>query len=199
MLKSTLQTIRLSKEELKDFYGKMKDRRKQNKVLPFVDLKKDDIAHSTVVYYKTKDTHKFINPNNATEVINYCKKLDKFIIRGGHVGAEIYKDTELYSMALPERFFYNGKIIFVSNNKLEDVNAAIKDRSYVVSIDLSKEGMINRIKEVASDIFDPEDIDVVINEILKSSKRISLRSFFSAMNAYATNPDSEYWKIAATL
>lgn len=199
MLKSTLQTIKLSKEELKDFYGKMKDRRASNTILPFMDLKKDDIAHATVVYYKTRDTHKFINPNNVAEIIKYCNKLDKFILKGGQVGAEVYKDTELYAMALPERFFYNGKIIFISNNKLEDVNAAIKDRSYVVSVDLNKEGMINRIKEVSSDIFNPEDVDTVIHEILKSNKRISLRTFFSAMNAYATNPDSEYWKIAATL
>ena len=199
MLKSTLQFSNLTPEERDDFYGGMKQRRLSKTVLPFRKLVKDDPIHSNVIYYRTRNTHKFINPNDPNEIIDYCKKLDTFISQGGIIGYESFKHGETVAMALPEKFYFNGKLIFISNDDLNDVNPAIIDRSYTVSINLSNDGMIDRIKTVASEMFDIDDINTVINEIIHNDKRISLRTFFSAMNAYATNPESDYWKIASTL
>ena len=98
--------------------------------------------------------YKFINPNDENEVIEYCRKLDTFISKGGIVGYESFKNGETVAMALPERFYFNGKIIFISNDSLEDINPAIIDRSYKVSINLSNAGMIDRIRIIASDMFD---------------------------------------------
>lgn len=199
MLKSTLQFSKLTPDEQKEFYGGMKQRRATKTVLPFRKLVKDDVIHSNIIYYRTRNTHKFINPNDSNEIIEYCQKLDKFISKGGTIGYEAFKHGETVAMALPEKFYFNGKIIFISNDDLDSVNPAIIDRSYTVSINLSNDGMIDRIKTVASEMFDIEDINTVINEIINNDKRISLRTFFSAMNAYATNPESDYWKIASTL
>ena len=199
MLKSTLQFSKLTKDEEKEFYGGIQSRKETKTVLPFKKLVKDDPVHSNIIYYRTRNTHKFINPNDENEVIEYCRKLDTFISKGGIVGYESFKNGETVAMALPERFYFNGKIIFISNDSLEDINPAIIDRSYKVSINLSNAGMIDRIRIIASDMFDSKDIETVINELSKRNKRISLRTFFSAMNAYATNPDSDYWKIASSL
>ena len=199
MLKSTLQTSKLTNAEKQEFYGEMAKRRKDKSVLPIRTLQKDDPFHSNLVYYRTRNTHKFINPNDETEIIEYCKKLDKFIASGGITGYEEFKHGETIAMAFPERFFFNGKIIFISNDRLKDVHPAIADRSYVVDIQLSPNDMIQRIRTVACELFDRSDVDTVLSAMQSSNKRISLRTFFSAINAYATNPEGDYWKIAATL
>lgn len=105
----------------------------------------------------------------------------------------------------PNSFEFTGRIIFISNLKLNklDPDGAIRTRGFIIEIDPTDAELIDYMVKIAPDIklesgLTPKqsEIDDVIAEIRKSPKKsdISLRKLVRGLNVKAEMGDDPMWK-----
>lgn len=103
---------------------------------------------------------------------------------------------------LPNEFIFDGQIIFMSNQNRNELDSAVKNRSYVIDINLSTEDVIRRIKSIMPDFTNkgkryPLDVQkdalAAIEELVsKDSRYISIRTFTQFLKT--RNSGSPRWK-----
>lgn len=109
------------------------------------------------------------------------------------------------SFLYPNSFEFTGRIIFISNLKLDklDPDGAIRTRGFIIEIDPTDNEMIDYMAKIAPMIkleggakLAQSQIDEVIDEIRKSSKKsdISLRKLVRGLNVKAEMGDDPMWK-----
>jgi hypothetical protein len=104
---------------------------------------------------------------------------------------------------LPRSFVFTGRIIFVSNLSQDRIDQAIRSRSMMIDLSMSKSQKIDRMQHIASsDAFMGEysqehktDALALIREIADECKEISLRTLIAVTKVRASNKD---WKNLAT-
>ena len=104
---------------------------------------------------------------------------------------------------LPRTFEFTGSIIFISNMTQDQIDQAIRSRSMMIDLSMTKDQKIDRMEFIAkSPEFLPEydakskdDALKLIREIKDECKEISLRTLISVTKVRASNKD---WKDLAT-
>jgi DNA polymerase III delta prime subunit len=104
---------------------------------------------------------------------------------------------------LPRSFNFEGRVIFISNMDQSKIDQAIRSRSMMIDLSMTKAQKIDRMEHIAkSEEFLPEyDLDAkmdalnLIREIKDECKEISLRTLISVTKVRASNKD---WKDLAT-
>lgn len=104
---------------------------------------------------------------------------------------------------LPRSFNFEGRVIFISNMPQEKIDQAIRSRSMMIDLSMTKKQKIDRMEHIAmSDEFLPEydkvckqDALNLIREIADECKEISLRTLISVTKVRASNKE---WKDLAT-
>jgi hypothetical protein len=104
---------------------------------------------------------------------------------------------------LPRSFNFEGRVIFISNMEQDRIDQAIRSRSMMIDLSMTKDQKIDRMEFIAkSEEFLPEydakskaDALSLIREIKDECKEISLRTLISVTKVRATNKD---WKDLAT-
>ena len=104
---------------------------------------------------------------------------------------------------LPRSFNFEGRVIFISNMEQDRIDQAIRSRSMMIDLSMTKDQKIDRMEFIAkSDEFLPEydakskqDALSLIREIKDDCKEISLRTLISVTKVRASNKD---WKDLAT-
>ena len=104
---------------------------------------------------------------------------------------------------LPRSFNFEGRVIFISNMDQSKIDQAIRSRSMMIDLSMTKGQKIDRMEHIAkSEEFLPEyDLDAkmdalnLIREIKDECKEISLRTLISVTKVRASNKD---WKDLAT-
>ena len=105
----------------------------------------------------------------------------------------------------PNSFEFTGRVIFISNLKLDklDPDGAIRTRGFVIEIDPTDSEMIDYMAKIAPNIrleggatLKQSEIDDVIAEIRKSPKKtdISLRKLVRGLNVKAEMGDDPMWR-----
>jgi len=105
----------------------------------------------------------------------------------------------------PNSFEFTGRVIFISNLKLDklDPDGAIRTRGFIIEIDPTDSEMIDYMAKIAPNIrleggatLKQSEIDDVIAEIRKSPKKtdISLRKLVRGLNVKAEMGDDPMWK-----
>ena len=105
----------------------------------------------------------------------------------------------------PNSFEFTGRIIFISNLKLDklDPDGAIRTRGFIIEIDPTDSEMIDYMAKIAPQIrleggvtLKQSEIDEVISEIRKSPKKsdISLRKMVRGLNVKAEMGADPMWK-----
>lgn len=104
----------------------------------------------------------------------------------------------------PNSFEFSGRIIFISNLKLDklDPDGALRTRGYIIEIDPTDAEMIDYMAKIAPKIrledgatLSQSEIDEVIEEIRKSTKAdLSLRKLVRGMNIKAEMGNDPSWK-----
>lgn len=108
------------------------------------------------------------------------------------------------SYLYPNSFEFSGRVIFISNLKLDklDPDGALRTRGYIIEIDPTDGEMIDYMAKIAPKIkledgatLNQSEIDEVIAEIRKSTKSdLSLRKLVRGMNIKAEMGDDPSWK-----
>jgi hypothetical protein len=104
---------------------------------------------------------------------------------------------------LPRSFNFEGRVIFISNMEQDRIDQAIRSRSMMIDLSMTKDQKIDRMEFIAkSEEFLPEydakskaDALALIREIKDECKEISLRTLISVTKVRASNKD---WKDLAT-
>ena len=104
---------------------------------------------------------------------------------------------------LPRSFNFEGRVIFISNMEQDRIDQAIRSRSMMIDLSMTKDQKIDRMEFIAkSPEFLPEydakskdDALKLIREIKDECKEISLRTLISVTKVRASNKD---WKDLAT-
>ena len=104
---------------------------------------------------------------------------------------------------LPRSFNFEGRVIFISNMEQDRIDQAIRSRSMMIDLSMTKDQKIDRMEFIAkSEEFLPEydakskaDALSLIREIKDECKEISLRTLISVTKVRASNKD---WKDLAT-
>lgn len=105
----------------------------------------------------------------------------------------------------PNSFEFTGRVIFISNLKLDklDPDGAIRTRGFIIEIDPTDNEMIDYMAKIAPMIrleggakLSQSQIDDVIEEIRKSPKKsdISLRKLVRGLNVKAEMGDDPMWR-----
>lgn len=105
----------------------------------------------------------------------------------------------------PNSFEFTGRVIFISNLKLDklDPDGAIRTRGFIIEVDPTDPEMIDYMAKIAPMIrleggttLKQSEIDEVIEEIKKSPKKsdISLRKMVRGLNVKAEMGDDPMWK-----
>lgn len=127
---------------------------------------------------------------------------DQFEDAGSEGGPPTNKNGDpLY----PNSFEFTGRVIFISNLKLDklDPDGAIRTRGFIIEIDPTDSEMIDYMAKIAPNIrleggstLKQSEIDDVIDEIRKSPKKsdISLRKLVRGLNVKAEMGDDPMWK-----
>lgn len=104
---------------------------------------------------------------------------------------------------IPKRFDFTGKVIFISNLAKKKIDSAIRSRSFVLEIALSKEDMISRMWSLLSNIKLPSGISVstitkstAMEMIIEASEdddnvELNLRTLIKAITIVNRVPDDE--------
>lgn len=109
------------------------------------------------------------------------------------------------SYLYPNSFEFTGRIIFISNLKIDklDPDGAIRTRGFIIEIDPTDSEMIDYMAKIAPMIrleggvtLKQSEINEVIEEIRKSPKKsdISLRKLVRGLNVKAEMGDDPMWK-----
>jgi len=103
---------------------------------------------------------------------------------------------------LPNEFLFNGRIIFLSNLGRNELDSAVKNRSYVIDINLTPDDVIRRIKSIIPDFkingkkvskTDQNEALGALEEMVESNpKYISIRTFIQFLKTKASG--SPRWK-----
>lgn len=104
---------------------------------------------------------------------------------------------------LPRSFNFEGRVIFISNMEQDRIDQAIRSRSMMIDLSMTKDQKIDRMEFIAkSDEFLPEydaksknDALALIREIKDDCKEISLRTLISVTKVRASNKE---WRDLAT-
>lgn len=104
---------------------------------------------------------------------------------------------------LPRSFNFEGRVIFISNMTQENIDQAIRSRSMMIDLSMTREQKIERMEHIAeSEEFMPEYEKVCVKDALKlirelkdDVKEISLRTLIAVTKVRASNKD---WKDLAT-
>lgn len=104
---------------------------------------------------------------------------------------------------LPRSFNFEGRVIFISNMEQDRIDQAIRSRSMMIDLSMTKDQKIDRMEFIAkSDEFLPEydsksknDALALIREIKDECKEISLRTLISVTKVRASNKE---WRDLAT-
>lgn len=104
---------------------------------------------------------------------------------------------------LPRSFNFEGRVIFISNMEQDRIDQAIRSRSMMIDLSMTKDQKIDRMEFIAkSEEFLPEydakskaDALSLIREIKDECKEISLRTLISVTKVRASNKD---WRDLAT-
>jgi hypothetical protein len=113
-------------------------------------------------------------------------------------------NTSLENDGLPRMFQFKGGVVFISNMPLEKISQAIRSRSLVVDLSMSKEQKIERMRVIAaSDEFLPDistqakaDALALIDEMKDEAGEISLRTLIS-VSKIRNSSVSKDWKSLA--
>ena len=130
---------------------------------------------------------------STQDVTNFsAKELDDFY---ANVEQQI-KDGDP-KIKLPNRFEFFGKIIFISNLESRQVDTAVKSRSFVIDITLSRSDLLKRIESVLPKIGGDTDIKIKreVFDTLKDyegAEDINMRSFLKALRVRESG--SSRWK-----
>lgn len=117
-------------------------------------------------------------------------------------GAVVNKNGD---QIFPNSFEFTGRIIFISNLKLDklDPDGALRTRGFIIEIDPTDAEMIDYMAKIAPKIklengvvLKQKEIDEVVAEIRKSPKKsdISLRKLVRGLNVKAELGDDPMWK-----
>jgi hypothetical protein len=113
-------------------------------------------------------------------------------------------NTSIDNDGLPRMFQFKGGVIFISNMPMEKISQAIRSRSLVVDLTMSKDQKIERMRVIAeSDQFLP-DIDRsakvdalnLIDEMKDNAREISLRTLISVTKIRSSSVAKD-WKALA--
>jgi hypothetical protein len=104
---------------------------------------------------------------------------------------------------LPRSFNFEGRVIFISNMEQDRIDQAIRSRSMMIDLSMTKDQKIDRMEFIAKspeflpeyDATSKEDALALIREIKDECKEISLRTLISVTKVRASNKD---WKDLAT-
>lgn len=113
-------------------------------------------------------------------------------------------NTSLENDGLPRMFQFKGGVIFISNMPLEKISQAIRSRSLVVDLSMTKEQKIERMRVIAeSDEFLPDvalqakvDALDLIEECKEEAGEISLRTLISVTKIRNSKVSAD-WKSLA--
>jgi len=101
---------------------------------------------------------------------------------------------------LEETFEFTGKIIFISNLDQERICPAVRSRTFVVDINLSRTELLDRISAIAPYVEEHIKMDVK-NEVLEHLysnisifKSFNIRTFIKALRIRVGIPDSADWR-----
>lgn len=119
------------------------------------------------------------------------------------VGSKVYdEDREPTGVWIPSRFFFTGKMIFISNMPMEKIDQALLSRGPKIPVNLTLEGKIARIATVLKNMGYPEkEIDNIMVYLgqQEDSDYISVRTAVAYID-YKKNPaisESEAARLAA--
>jgi len=109
-----------------------------------------------------------------------------------------FKDEDL-----PKSFNFEGRVIFISNLSHDKIDQAIRSRSMMIDLSMTREQKIDRMAHIAMSVeFLPEysaeqkeDALTLIRELKDDAKEINLRTLISVTKIRASNKD---WKDLAT-
>jgi hypothetical protein len=104
---------------------------------------------------------------------------------------------------LPRSFNFEGRVIFISNMEQDRIDQAIRSRSMMIDLSMTKDQKIDRMEFIAKspeflpeyDATSKEDALALIREIKDECKEISLRTLISVTKVRASNKE---WKDLAT-
>jgi hypothetical protein len=106
---------------------------------------------------------------------------------------KIAADPDDRSIKFPSEFDYEGKIIFISNLKMKDMDDAVLNRSAKIDMDITQEQIIQRLETLLPNLGDPDvplDAKKEILGFLKEQfkrgkmKSLSMRTFVGAEGFY---------------
>jgi hypothetical protein len=109
------------------------------------------------------------------------------------------------SKPVPNRFIFDGQIIFISNMPMEKVDAAVRTRSYTIDINLTEEQIFNIMEKNLPNILPNVDINIkkevfyfMKNEYKKPSTEgtINVRTLIKAIKIRLSGAPN--WKVLAT-
>jgi hypothetical protein len=100
---------------------------------------------------------------------------------------------------IPNSFIYTGRIIFISNMAPDSIDQAIRSRSMMIDLSMTKDEMIDRMEFISKEKdfmpdFDTKHKDDAIGfmrKIKDSANDLSLRSLISIVKVRAANKDWE--------
>lgn len=138
--------------------------------------------------------------------VSYLKN-NKDLFNAKNISAEkaYQKYIDSNRTEYPNTFQYEGACIFISNQELDKVDSAVKDRCIgTIFLDFSLEQIIDRIKLLINKL-NPKQGTLSINEkyeVLQHlydnykirGKKLSLRNFINALSYRVTFPEDGEWK-----
>lgn len=143
-----------------------------------------DSYDTRIVSWQTKLTQD-VSQFNARELQDYYEEVEVAIKEGNP------------KVKLPNRFEFNGKIIFISNIEASKMDNAIKSRSFVIDITLERSALLKRIQSLLPSI-DPSTPIKLKQEAFDALKDfsgdqpITMRSVLKAIRLRQSN--SPRWR-----
>lgn len=154
----------------------------------------DDISK---VFKDGKDILLAALDNKPERSISYRVQSNKYFDSKGLTPEDI--EAEVMEGKIPNKFDFNGKVIFITNIPRDKIDEAIISRSFNIDVNLKSQDMILRIRQIIDKI--KPEVDKELKEELlnfmeanvdKMKGRLDLRSFDKAVTIIASgDPD---WK-----
>jgi len=122
----------------------------QDKIIVFDDtdaIWKDKVAVNLLKAALDSDDERLISWNSKT---TYDPDLPPFDYNDYPGMTELEAQRQYFSsdQKLPNEFLFEGKIMFLTNMLSADLDPAVKNRSYVIDINLKPEDIVKRVKSI---------------------------------------------------
>lgn len=134
---------------------------------------------------------------SKSDIEDYCNSVDEQLENGKVIGP----NNKGNNVMLPSKYYFTGKVVFISNMPASAIDSAIMSRSVFVDVQLKPEDKLRRIESIllAQGYQESEVFEVVeaLGEKGKGSKELTVRSAVMALKMKELGYDD--WKRLASM